>query len=99
MSIRVTPVAMVFLARGLEVMQNHFKTKIFRRNYATYRFQIKMRRDDLVWRGIPRDLQTDEQQYLLACFNKRKFYEFILWDLCTFESFRLETDKTPFVKF
>ncbi len=90
---------MVFLSRGLEIMQNYIRTKIFNRNYESYRQQLKMRRDDLLWRGLPRELQSDENRYIMLCFTKRKYYEFTLWNIKSFECYRTEIEKALFLQF
>jgi hypothetical protein len=97
--IKQNPNLIVFFERGLYPIQVHFRNKKFRRNYKLYRDELKNKKDDILWKGIPEELKTLKNYYLLVCFNKRKMYEFVAWDMVSYDSYRCEIDKQIFSRF
>ena len=89
----------IFYEKGLQPIQIHFRNKKFRRNFKQYKDELKSRKDEVQWKGIPDELKSMNNYFLLICILKRKIWEFIAWNLVSFDSYRCEVDKTGFNKY
>jgi hypothetical protein len=90
---------LTFYEKGLHPIQLHFKNRKFKRNYINYHEEIKSKRDNIIYKVIPEEMQTMKNFYILVCFSKRKMFEFVCWDLVSFDSYRCELDKSNYEKF
>ena len=90
---------LVFYERGFMPIQIHFKSRKFRKNFKFYQDEIKAKKDNMIWRGVPDEMQSIKNEYIMACFSKRKMLEFVVWDLSNFEQHKCELDKTPYQKY
>ncbi|KRX06964.1 hypothetical protein PPERSA_07127 [Pseudocohnilembus persalinus] len=91
----------VFYAKGIQPIQIHFKNRTYRKNYHIFQTEMKQKKADMIWRGVPQELKTLKNSYLLVCFqkNKVKKLEFVAFDLLNFQRYTTELDRNQFVKY
>ena len=90
---------LTFYEKGLQPIQLHFRNRKFKKNFQQYIEELKSKKENIIYRVIPEEMQTLKNFYILVCFSKRKMLEFVCWDLVSFECYRCEIDKTPFEKY
>ncbi|KAL4471738.1 hypothetical protein ABPG74_008631 [Tetrahymena malaccensis] len=96
------PNVLIYYELGLIPIQNHFRNRRFRRNFQSYKDEIKVKNPNIIHKCIPEELKSLTQYYLLACVDCKEAndkWELIAWDLVTFERFSKTIKSTEFLPY
>ncbi|KAL4511973.1 hypothetical protein ABPG72_012818 [Tetrahymena utriculariae] len=91
---------LIYYELGLIPIQNHFRNRRFRRNFQSYKDEIKVKNPNIIHKCIPEELKSLTQYYLLVCVDCKEAndkWELIAWDLVTFERFSKVIKSTEFL--
>ncbi|EAR94689.2 IQ calmodulin-binding motif protein (macronuclear) [Tetrahymena thermophila SB210] len=96
------PNVLFYYELGLIPIQNHFRNRRFRRNFQSYKDEIKVKNPNIIHKCIPEELKSLTQYYLLVCVDCKEAndkWELIAWDLVTFERFSKMIKSTEFLSY